>query len=189
MYEALKNKLPEIISGIREIDGLLKAESEQLQISEDNILDLIDQAHFQSATWAIGRLEDIFNVSGSVDDSLEVRRKRIADKQATNIVASRNVLENLVNQYLKKDSAKIELLHELYHFVVSYNLDDLQFFSEITSMIEKTKPAHLGYSMRSVVIENVTFDEKVVANNRRYRRVREIKFGYPLLFENNEVIL
>ncbi|EAC8000972.1 DUF2313 domain-containing protein [Listeria monocytogenes] len=189
MYDTLINKLPGLISEIREINEVLKVEAKLIQSVEDNIFELIDQAHFQSATWAIGRLEAIFNVSGSVDDSLEVRRKRIADKQGTNIVASRSILENLVNRYLKKGSAEIELLHGLYHFIVSYNLEDLQFFSEITSMIEKTKPAHLGYSMRSVVFENLTFSEKVVANNRRYRKVGEIKFGYPLLFENNEVIL
>ncbi|HFL0606044.1 TPA: putative phage tail protein [Listeria monocytogenes] len=189
MYETLKNRLPEIISDIGEIDEVLKVESKQLQISEDSIFDLIDQAHFQSATWSISRLEDIFNVTGSVDDSLEMRRKRIADKQGTNIVANKNVLVNLVNRYLKNDSAEIELLHDLYHFVISYSLDDLQMFTEVTTMVEKTKPAHLGYTMRSSVYDATTFNEKVVANNRRYRKVREIKWSYPLLFENNEVIL
>lgn len=189
MYKSLKNKLPEIISDICEIDEILKAESEQLQISEDRVFDLIDQAHFQSATWAISRLENIFNVVGSVDDSLETRRNKIADKQGTNIVASKSILVNLVNRYLMNNSADIEVLHEIYHFVISYNLDDLQMFSEITTMVEKTKPAHLGYTMRSGVFEVLKFNEKVVANNRRYRKVKEVSWSNPLLLENNEVIL
>ncbi|HAB0053943.1 DUF2313 domain-containing protein [Listeria seeligeri] len=189
VHETLKNRLPELISELYEINEILKAESRALQNCEDSIFDLIDQAHFQSATWSISRLEDIFNVVGSVDDSLETRRKRIADKQGTNIVANKSVLVNLVNRYLVNDSANIELLHDLYHFIISYNLDDLQLFTEITTMIEKTKPAHLGYTMRSGIVENITFNEQVVANNRRYRKVREINWGYSLLLENNEVIL
>lgn len=189
MYEALKNRLPAFITDIQEIDEILRVEANEIQLHENQVFDVIEQTFPETTTWSIARLENIYGVVGSVDDSIEVRRKRIMDKLGTTVVANRFTIESLVNQYLKNPSAQVMVLHHLYHFIVDYDLADIQYFAEITAMIEKTKPAHLGYTMRTSTADTLNIKDRVFVNNRRYRKVREIVFGMPLLMSNNEVEL
>jgi hypothetical protein len=61
--------------------------------------------------------------------------------------------------------------------------------NELIETLEKIKPAHLAYILRAALNETLEIKDRVILNDRRYRKVSELKVGYSVTLNNNEVVL
>lgn len=90
---------------------------------------------------------------------------------------------------MKNPSAQVRLLPGEYRFNVDINVDDLQHMNELIEAIENMKPAHLAYTLRGGLNETLRIKDTVILNHRRYRTANELKVGYSVTLNNNEVVL
>ncbi len=51
----------------------------------------------------------------------------------------------------------------------------MQHMSELIETLENMKPAHLAYTLRAALNEPLQIIDTVILNNRRYRKVSELK--------------
>lgn len=61
--------------------------------------------------------------------------------------------------------------------------------NELIEAIENMKPAHLAYTLRGGLNETIQIKDTVILNHRRYRTAGELKVGYSVTLNNNEVVL
>lgn len=54
----------------------------------------------------------------------------------------------------------------------------MQHMSELIETLENMKPAHLAYTLRAALNEPLQIIDNVILNNRRYRKVSELKANW-----------
>lgn len=181
--------LPPFLTSLKEMAGLLKAEAPEFDKQNDSIFDLTDQLFVPTATWGLSRWEKILNVPRESGDTDEIRRLRLISKMSNIPPITYRAIEQAVNRFLKNPSAQVRLLPGEYRFNVDINVDDLQHMNELIEAIENMKPAHLAYTLRGGLNETLQIKDTVILNHRRYRTASELKVGYSVTLNNNEVVL
>ncbi|MGG1595558.1 putative phage tail protein [Terribacillus saccharophilus] len=188
-FDDMQAYLPEYLRKIKDMNMILEAEAPEFEKQNEAIFDTTDQLFISTATWGLQRWEKNLNVIPDPGDDIEVRRARLLAKASNIPPVTFLSLEKAINRFIKNPSAMVRLLPKQYRFSVDIDVDDLQFVKQIIQTIEDMKPAHLGYLLRAALNETIQFIDEVTVNRRRYRKVRELKIGYSVTLDNNEVIL
>ncbi|KUP41803.1 MULTISPECIES: YmfQ family protein [Bacillus subtilis group] len=181
--------LPPFLTKLKEMAELLKAEAPEFEKQNNSIFDLTDQLFVTTATWGLERWEKILNVPRESGDTDEIRRLRLISKMSNIPPATYKAIEQALNRFLKNPSAQVRLLQGQYRFNVDIDIDDMQHMSELIETLENMKPTHLAYTLRAAVNEPLKIKDTVILNNRRYRKASELKVGYSVTLNNNEVVL
>lgn len=181
--------LPPFLTSLKEMSELLKAEAPEFDQQNNSIFDLTDQLFVPTATWGLSRWEKILKVPRESGDTEEIRRLRLISKMSNIPPITYRAIEQAVNRFLKKPSAQVRLLPGEYRFNVDINIDDLQHMNELIEALENMKPAHLTYTLRGGLKETLQIKDTVILNHRRYRTASELKVGYSVTLNNNEVVL
>ncbi|WP_262119297.1 YmfQ family protein [Bacillus subtilis] len=181
--------LPPFLTKLKEMAELLKAEAPEFEKQNNSIFDLTDQLFVTTATWGLERWEKILNVMRESGDTDEIRRLRLISKMSNIPPATYRAIEHALNRFLKNPSAQVRLLPGEYRFKVDIDIDDMQHMSELIETLENMKPAHLAYTLRAALNEPFQIKDTVILNNRRYRKASELKVGYSVTLNNNEVVL
>ncbi|MCY8176956.1 putative phage tail protein [Bacillus inaquosorum] len=181
--------LPPFLTKLKEMAELLKAEAREFEKQNHNIFDLTDQLFVTTATWGLDRWEKILNVPRESGDTDEIRRLRLISKMSNIPPATYKAIEQALNRFLKNPSAQVRLLPREYRFNVDIDIDDMQHMSELLETLENMKPAHLAYTLRAALNDPLKIKDTVILNNRRYRKASELKVGYSITLNNNEVVL
>ncbi|TPE70677.1 putative phage tail protein [Halalkalibacterium halodurans] len=188
-YEEMIEYLPPFIARLREMQEIISTEAKEMDDQQDLTFDATDQLFISTATWGLDRWERILNVTRDPDDSYEIRRARLINRTSNIPPATYRALERVVNRFLKNPSARVRLVEEEYRFTVDVDIDDLQHVRLIVEALENMKPAHLAYVLRPAFEERIKIKDTVILNQRRYRRVRELRVGLSVTLDNNEVVL
>ncbi|CAI8939954.1 YmfQ family protein [Bacillus sp. IT-13CA1] len=187
--EEMKNYLPPFLTKVREMSKLLQAEAPEFEQQNKDIFDLTDQLFITTATWGLDRWEALLNVAKESGDSIEIRRLRLISKTSNIPPATYQAIEQALNRFLKNPSAQIRLLPKEYRFNVDIDIDDLQNVRELIETLENIKPAHLAYTFRPGFNEQLKIEDTFIMNHRRYRKIKELRVGYSVTLDNNEVVL
>lgn len=181
--------LPPFLTKLKEMTQILQTEAPEFEKQNDGIFDLTDQLFVTTATWGLERWEKILNVPRESGDTYEIRRLRLISKMSNIPPATYLAIERALNRFLKNPSACVRLIPGEYHFNVDIDIDDLQHMTELIETLENMKPAHLAYTLRPAFNENLQIKDTVILNHRRYCKVSELRVGYSVTLNNNEVIL
>ncbi|MEC1574280.1 DUF2313 domain-containing protein, partial [Bacillus haynesii] len=168
---------------------ILQAEAPEFEQQNNDIFDLTDQLFITTATWGLDRWEALLNVVRESGDSIEIRRLRLISKTSNIPPATYQAIEQALNRFLKNPSARVRLLPKEYRFNVDINIDDLQNVRELIETLENIKPAHLAYTFRPGFNEQLKIEDTFIMNHRRYRKIKELRIGYSVTLDNNEVVL
>ncbi|MEJ9331100.1 YmfQ family protein [Bacillus licheniformis] len=187
--EEMENYLPPFLTKVREMSEILQAEAPEFEQQNNDIFDLTDQLFITTATWGLDRWEALLNVARESGDSIEIRRLRLISKTSNIPPATYQAIEQALNRFLKNPSARVRLLPKEYRFNVDINIDDLQNVRELIETLENIKPAHLAYTFRPGFNEQLKIEDTFIMNHRRYRKVKELRVGYSVTLDNNEVVL
>ncbi|MCP6682773.1 YmfQ family protein [Bacillus nakamurai] len=181
--------LPLFLTRLKEMTEILKAEAPEFDQQNNGIFDLTDQLFITTATWGLDRWEKILRIPRESGDTAEMRRLRLISKMSSIPPMTHQAIEQALNRFLKHPSARVRLLPGEYRFNVDIVLDDLQHMSELIETLENIKPAHLAYTLRVGLNETLEIKDRVILNHRRYRTAGELKVGYSVTLNNNEVVL
>ncbi|MFP7378182.1 YmfQ family protein [Bacillus paralicheniformis] len=187
--EEMENYLPPFLTKVREMSEILQAEAPEFEQQNNDIFDLTDQLFITTATWGLDRWEALLNVAKESGDSIEIRRLRLISKTSNIPPATYQAIEQALNRFLKNPSAQVRLLPKEYRFNVDINIDDLQNVRELIETLENIKPAHLAYTFRQGFNEQLKIKDTFIMNHRRYRKIKELRVGYSVTLDNNEVVL
>ncbi|MCY8384841.1 YmfQ family protein [Bacillus haynesii] len=187
--EEMENYLPPFLTKVREMSEILQAEAPEFEQQNNDIFDLTDQLFITTATWGLDRWEALLNVARESGDSIEIRRLRLISKTSNIPPATYQAIEQALNRFLKNPSAQVRLLPKECHFNVDINIDDLQNVRELIETLENIKPAHLAYTFRPSFNEQLKIEDTFIMNHRRYRKIKELRVGYSVTLDNNEVVL
>ncbi|MCC9023713.1 putative phage tail protein [Bacillus nakamurai] len=181
--------LPLFLTRLKEMTEILKAEALEFDQQNNGIFDLTDQLFITTATWGLDRWEKILRIPRESGDTADMRRLRLISKMSSIPPMTHQAIEQALNRFLKHPSARVRLLPGEYRFNVDIVLDDLQHMSELIETLENIKPAHLAYTLRVGLNETLEIKDRVIINHRRYRTAGELKVGYSVTLNNNEVVL
>ncbi|KJD56745.1 YmfQ family protein [Bacillus velezensis] len=181
--------LPPFLTRLKEMAQLLEAEAPEFERQNNDIFDLTDQLFITTATWGLDRWEKILKIPRESGDTEEMRRLRLISKMSNIPPITHQAIEQALNRFLKHPSAYVRMFPGQYRFYADIGLDDLQHMNELIETLEKIKPAHLAYTLRAALNETLEIKDRVILNNRRYRKVSELKVGYSVTLNNNEVVL
>ncbi|KAA6450335.1 putative phage tail protein [Bacillus swezeyi] len=185
----MENYLPPFLTKIREMSEILQAEAPEFEQQNNDIFDLTDQLFITTATWGLDRWEALLNVVKEPGDSMKIRRLKLISKTSNIPPATYQAIEQALNRFLKNPSAQVRLLPKEYRFNVDIDIDDLQNVRELIETLENMKPAHLVYTFRPGFNEQLKIKDTVTMNHRRYRKIKELRVGYSVTLDNNEVVL
>ncbi|MBT2573691.1 YmfQ family protein [Bacillus sp. ISL-51] len=181
--------LPLFLTRLKEMAEILQAEAPEFDQQNNGIFDLTDQLFITTATWGLDRWEKILKIPRESGDTAEMRRLRLISKMSNIPPMTYQAIEQALNRFLKHPSAHVRLLPGEYRFNVDIVLDDLQHISELIETLENIKPSHLAYTLRAGLNETLELKDRVILNHRRYRTASELKVGYSVTLNNNEVVL
>ncbi|MGN9864726.1 putative phage tail protein [Bacillus swezeyi] len=187
--EEMENYLPPFLTKIREMSEILQAEAPEFEQQNNDIFDLTDQLFITTATWGLDRWEALLNVVKEPGDSMKIRRLKLSSKTSNIPPATYQAIEQALNRFLKNPSSRVRLLPKEYRFNVDIDIDDLQNVRELIETLENMKPAHLAYTFRPGFNEQLKIKDTVTMNHRRYRKIKELRVGYSVTLDNNEVVL
>ncbi|MGK9429554.1 YmfQ family protein [Bacillus atrophaeus] len=181
--------LPSFLTRLKEMKELLQTEAPEFEKQNNSIFEVTDQLFVSTATWGLDRWERILDVPRESGDTYEIRRLRLISKMSNIPPVTYRAIEQALNRFLKHPSARVRLLLNQYHFNVDIDIDDLQHIGELIETLENMKPAHLDYTLRAGFNEPLQIKDTVIFNHRRYRTASELRVGYSVTLNNNEVVL
>ncbi|NFM12032.1 DUF2313 domain-containing protein [Clostridium botulinum] len=148
----LKNYVPSFISGDKILSKVYEEQQKQVDSTNEDIQDLINQCFIETVTWGLDTWEKELGIKNNIDYSYAIRRSRILAKLkgqgTTTIEAIKNICKSFV-----EDVEVIEHNPEYY-----FEIDLLSHsgfpsgFDTLYDSIREVKPSHLGvnYILRAI---------------------------------------
>ncbi|WP_315080748.1 putative phage tail protein [uncultured Clostridium sp.] len=148
----LKNYVPSFISGDKILSKVYEEQQKQIDSTNADIQDLINQCFVETATWGLDTWEKELGIKNNINYSYAIRRSRILAKLkgqgTTTIEAIKNICKSFV-----EDVEVIEHNKEYY-----FEIDLLSHsgfpsgFDTLYDSIREVKPSHLGvnYILRAI---------------------------------------
>ncbi len=153
----LKNYVPSFISGDKILSKVYEEQQKQIDSTNADIQDLINQCFVETATWGLDTWEKELGIQNNINYSCAIRRSRILAKLkgqgTTTIEAIKNICKSFV-----EDVEVIEH-NDKYYFEIDL-LSHSGFsngFETLYSSVEEVKPSHLGVNYKLVAITQNDF--------------------------------
>lgn len=153
----LRNLVPREIIEIKDIEEIYKSQQVQLDKSEVDIHDLLNQFSVNTCTWGILLWEKFIGILSDSSKSLEERKARVLAKIRGQGTTTIEAIKNICNAYA--DNTEVVEHTSEYWFELlleSYN----GFLTDIESLyntITEVKPAHLGVKYKLTAITKSNF--------------------------------
>ncbi|CAI3228467.1 putative phage tail protein [Clostridium neonatale] len=153
----LRNLVPREIIEIKDIEEIYKSQQVQLDKSEVDIHDLLNQFSVNTCTWGIVLWEKFIGILSDSSKSLEERKARVLAKIRGQGTTTIEAIKNICNAYA--DNTEVVEHTSEYWFELlleSYN----GFFTDIESLyntITEVKPAHLGVKYKLIATTKSNF--------------------------------
>ncbi|MBY6789198.1 YmfQ family protein [Clostridium botulinum] len=148
----LKDYVPSFLSGDKILSKVYEEQQKQVDSTNADIQDLINQCFIETATWGLDTWEKELGIQNNINYSYAIRRSRILAKLkgqgTTTIEAIKNICKSFV-----EDVEVIEHNQE-YYFEINL-LSHKGFpsgFDTLYDSIREVKPSHLGvnYILRAI---------------------------------------
>ncbi|NFG31454.1 DUF2313 domain-containing protein [Clostridium botulinum] len=193
----LKNYVPSFISGDKILSKVYEEQQKQVDSTNEDIQDLINQCFIETATWGLDTWEKELGIKNNIDYSYAIRRSRILAKLkgqgTTTIEAIKNICKSFV-----EDVEVIEHNQE-YYFEINL-LSHKGFpsgFDTLYDSIREVKPSHLNtnYILRAITetdfrVVMLGIQGEIIKtfpwtpNNLAYKTDVKIPLMQPKSFEN-----
>ncbi|MBS7149396.1 MULTISPECIES: putative phage tail protein [Clostridia] len=153
----LRNLVPREIIEIKDIEEIYKSQQVQLDKSEVDIHDLLNQFSVNTCTWGIVLWEKFIGILSDSSKSLEERKARVLAKIRGQGTTTIEAIKNICNAYA--DNTEVVEHTSEYWFELlleSYN----GFLTDIESLyntITEVKPAHLGVKYKLIATTKSNF--------------------------------
>lgn len=153
----LRNLVPREIIEIKDIEEIYKSQQVQLDKSEVDIHDLLNQFSVNTCTWGIVLWEKFIGILSDSSKSLEERKARVLAKIRGQGTTTIEAIKNICNVYA--DNTEVVEHTSEYWFELlleSYN----GFLTDIESLyntITEVKPAHLGVKYKLIATTKSNF--------------------------------
>ena len=153
----LRNLVPREIIEIKDIEEIYKSQQVQLDKSEVDIHDLLNQFSVNTCTWGILLWEKFIGILSDSSKSLEERKARVLAKIRGQGTTTIEAIKNICNAYA--DNTEVVEHTSEYWFELlleSYN----GFLTDIESLyntITEVKPAHLGVKYKLIATTKSNF--------------------------------
>lgn len=153
----LRNLVPREIIEIKDIEEIYKSQQVQLDKSEVDIHDLLNQFSVNTCTWGIVLWEKFIGILSDSSKSLEERKARVLAKIRGQGTTTIEAIKNICNAYA--DNTEVVEHTSEYWFELlleSYN----GFLTDIESLyntITEVKPAHLSVKYKLIATTKSNF--------------------------------
>ena len=153
----LRNLVPREIIEIKDIEEIYKSQQVQLDKSEVDIHDLLNQFSVNTCTWGIVLWEKFIGILSDSSKSLEERKARVLAKIRGQGTTTIEAIKNICNVYA--DNTEVVEHTSEYWFELlleSYN----GFLTDIESLyntITEVKPAHLSVKYKLIATTKSNF--------------------------------
>ena len=153
----LRNLVPREIIEIKDIEEIYKSQQVQLDKSEVDIHDLLNQFSVNTCTWGLVLWEKFIGILSDSSKSLEERKARVLAKIRGQGTTTIEAIKNICNAYA--DNTEVVEHTSEYWFELlleSYN----GFLTDIESLyntITEVKPAHLGVKYKLIATTKSNF--------------------------------
>jgi len=143
----LKESLSPLEAGMRQMDELLEAEQEEIDLLLSELEKMYKRLYVKSSDiTGIRYWEEDFAVSHDDTLTIEQRRARILAKINGSASATKEMLENLVKQVLGADRVTIVEYPREYRFVIYVSTKTYEENMKIAdAAVDEARPAHLAY--------------------------------------------
>lgn len=148
-----------------------------------------DQMFPQFATWSLRYWEQQLALPHGSNMSTEERRKRIITTLTTYYPINVSRVEFVataaagVRAFIEENIADY-----MFRIQLGEKIEDVDFLNLVVK-VDDVKPAHLSYIIAPKLQGEIQFKGRVYANERRYRKIRELRVGMTPMLEQNEVEL
>ncbi len=142
----LKNYVPSFLSGDKILSKVYEEQQKQVDSTNADIQDLINQCFIETATWGLDTWEKELGIQNNINYSYAIRRSRILAKLkgqgTTTIEAIKNICKSFVED--------VEVIEHNPEYYFQINLLSHSGFSKgfdtLYDSIREVKPSHLGVS-------------------------------------------
>ncbi|ACD24032.1 DUF2313 domain-containing protein [Clostridium botulinum] len=193
----LKDYVPSFLSGDKILSKVYEEQQKQIDSTNADIQDLINQCFVETATWGLDTWEKELGIQSNIGDSYSIRRSRILAKLrgqgTTTIEAIKNICKSFVEdvEVIEHNSEYYFQINLLSHSGFSKGFDTLY------DSIREVKPSHLNtnYILRAITetdfrVVMVGLQGEIIKtfpwtpNNLAYKADVKIPLMQPKSFEN-----
>lgn len=153
----LRNLVPREIIEIKDIEEIYKSQQVQLDKSEVDIHDLLNQFSVNTCTWGIVLWEKFIGILSDSSKSLEERKARVLAKIRGQGTTTIEAIKNICNAY----ADNTEVVEHTSEYWFELLLESYKgFLTDIESLyntITEVKPAHLGVKYKLIATTKSNF--------------------------------
>ncbi|HZG81496.1 MAG TPA: putative phage tail protein [Brevibacillus sp.] len=162
-------------------------EAEELQYSsrDEAIADLQAQLAVSTATWGLTIYEYEYGIKSDKSKSVQARRSAIIAKMR----GAGKFTATLVYAIVSAFTDKVSRVTFTGRIRISFNDLTNVDMAAIAAALEEVKPAHLDVEYDMGNGSALIIADKVLANQRRYHTISELRIGMKLLKYQREVML
>ncbi|NFN93605.1 DUF2313 domain-containing protein [Clostridium botulinum] len=193
----LKDYVPSFLSGDKILSKVYEEQQKQVDSTNADIQDLINQCFVETATWGLDTWEKELSIQNNINYSYAIRRSRVLAKLKGQGTTTIEAIKNICMSFVE-DVEVIEH-NDKYYFEINL-LSHKGFpsgFDTLYDSIREVKPSHLGvnYILRAITetdfrIVMVGLQGETVRvfpwtpNNLAYKADVKIPLMQPKSFEN-----
>lgn len=142
--------LPKFLQKSPLFKGTNDADNREHETIRLDLQDLLNQFFIKSATWGLGRWEDLVGIKTDTTKSLESRRDAVIAKLQNPESVTETFLTNLINRYIADKAGYIISYPSEYRIEVLYHGGQVLDYEKLIQSINTYIPAHIGYKLVTI---------------------------------------
>lgn len=142
--------LPKFLQKSPLFKGTNDADNREHETIRLDLQDLLNQFFIKSATWGLGRWEDLVGIKTDTTKSLESRRDAVIAKLQNPESVTETFLTNLINRYIADKAGYIISYPSEYRIEVLYHGGQVLDYEKLRQSINTYIPAHIGYKLVTI---------------------------------------
>lgn len=142
--------LPKFLQKSPLFKGTNDADNREHETIRLDLHDLLNQFFIKSATWGLGRWEDLVGIKTDTTKSLESRRDAVIAKLQNPESVTETFLTNLINRYIADKAGYIISYPSEYRIEVLYHGGQVIDYEKLRQSINTYIPAHIGYKLVTI---------------------------------------
>lgn len=146
--------LPRFYDDAPEVDGIMNANSMEIERIRTQARDLLSQITVETATWGLSDWERVLELSPRPNEKTELRRARILAKMRGTTPATVANMLAIINAHVPNRNATIDELPEPGVIDVMIPVQNDIELDELNADLNIYKPAHLAFQI-SAILEDV----------------------------------
>lgn len=153
----LRNLVPREIIEIKDIEEIYKSQQVQLDKSEVDIHDLLNQFSVNTCTWGIVLWEKFIGILSDSSKSLEERKARVLAKIRGQGTTTIEAIKNICNAYADNTEVVEHTSEYWFELLLESYKGFLTDIESLYNIIAEVKPAHLGVKYKLIATTKSNF--------------------------------